>query len=197
MISELKFEGFIMYDPLLSLGPGIGEPYPSSYWAANAGNAPEDDGQLTKQIDVDVAIIGAGYTGLSAAYHLAKEHHIEAVVLEANQTGWGCSGRNGGFALKAAGRLSYQKMISRYGEVVAQEMFSEMFEGLERLRDLIKTENIDCDQQPDGHLWVAHKRRMMQVIESEAKFLRKQFNYEVDILSVSDLQQSHFISTEA
>ncbi len=186
-----------MYDPLLSPGPGVGEPYPDSYWADTAGPAPEDEGQLNTVIDTDVVIIGGGYTGLSAAYHLAKNHHIEAVVLEANKTGWGCSGRNGGFALKAAGRLSYQKMISRYGDKVAHAMFDEMFEGLDRLRSLIKTEKIDCDQQSDGHLWVAHKSRMMNVIESEAEFLRKQFNYDVDILSADDLKQQHFISNEA
>ncbi|MEH6576832.1 MAG: FAD-binding oxidoreductase [Amphritea sp.] len=186
-----------MYDPLVSPGPGTGTPYPDSYWADTAGMAPQDDGPVSADMDVDVAIIGGGYTGLASAYYLAHEHNIQAVVLEANSTGWGCSGRNGGFALKAGGRLSYQKMIKRYGETMAKGMFAEIFEGLERVRGLIKDENIDCDQQDDGHLWVAHRPRMMDVINSEARFLKDTFNYETDILSSEDLKQAHFSSDEA
>ncbi|MBA6365363.1 FAD-binding oxidoreductase, partial [Colwellia sp. BRX8-8] len=89
-----------MYDPLHDKSPGCGAPYPKSYWAENADvetNAPASDGQINQDVDVDVAIIGAGYTGLSCALHLAREHGIKAHVLEANQTAWGCSGRNAGF----------------------------------------------------------------------------------------------------
>ena len=85
-----------MYDPLLDPHPDQGQPLPNSYWAAHSGAAPADDGQLQQDLTVDVAIIGAGYTGLSCAYHLATEHGVKAVVLEANQTAWGCSGRNAG-----------------------------------------------------------------------------------------------------
>ena len=186
-----------MYDPLVSSGPGTGAAYPDSYWSDTAGPPPVDDGPVCADQEVEVAIIGAGYTGLSAAYHLAAEQGIEATVLEANATGWGCSGRNGGFALKAGGRLSYQKMIKRYGEPTARGMFNEIYDGLARVRGLIQDHNIDCDQQDDGHLWVAHRPRMMQVIESEACFLKQNFDYEVDILSADDLRQQHFNSDEA
>jgi len=82
-----------MYDPLHDLSPGCNEAYPESYWANVSGIAPEHDGAVIADLDVDVAIIGAGYTGLSCALHLAREHGIKAHVLEANQTAWGCSGR--------------------------------------------------------------------------------------------------------
>ena len=90
--------------------PGQHQPYPESYWAAHSEGAPEDDGVLCGDLRVDVAIIGAGYTGLSAAYHLATVHGVKAVVLEANQTAWGCSGRNAGFVLKSSGRKPYAQM---------------------------------------------------------------------------------------
>ena len=186
-----------MYDPLVSADPGNGAAYPDSYWAATAGPAPECDGPVQADKEVEVAIIGGGYTGLSAAYYLAAEQGIEATVLEANATGWGCSGRNGGFALKAGGRLSYQKMIRRYGETTARRMFNEIYDGLARVRGLINDHQLDCDQQPDGHLWVAHRPRMMRVIESEARFLKQSFDYEVDILTPEQLEQEHFISDEA
>ncbi len=79
------------YDPLVSPGPGQGKQYAPTYWAATAGAAPPDDGPVTQDIDVDVAIIGGGYTGLAAALFLAREHGIKAVVLEANKVSWGCT----------------------------------------------------------------------------------------------------------
>lgn len=185
-----------MYDPLVSSDPG-GLSYPDSYWVDTAGDAPADDGPVQADFDVEVAIIGGGYTGLSAAYYLASEHGVETAVLEANGSGWGCSGRNGGFALKAGGRLSYQKMIKRYGETMARRMFDEIFEGLDRVRGLIKDEELGCDRQPEGHLWVAHRPRMMDVIRSEAGFLKDFFNYDVDILSADELKAQHFSSDEA
>ncbi|WP_274620729.1 FAD-dependent oxidoreductase [Colwellia maritima] len=87
-----------MYDPLIDDSPGCGVAHTHSYWAdisgAKSDNKPEDDGQLVQDITVDVAIIGAGYTGLSCALHLAREQGLKAHVFEANQTAWGCSGRN-------------------------------------------------------------------------------------------------------
>ncbi|WP_421867716.1 NAD(P)/FAD-dependent oxidoreductase [Motiliproteus sp.] len=186
-----------MYDPLISAGPGNGEPHTPSYWAASAGPEPQDDGPINSDRTVEVAIIGAGYTGLAAGLYLAREQGIEACVLEANRTGWGCSGRNGGFALKAGGRLSYQKMIKRWGEPMARRVFDEIVEGLDRVRDLIRTENIDCDAQPEGHLWVAHRPEMLQQIESEARFLRDHFGYRAEVLSASDLVSNHFSGDEA
>ena len=79
-----------MYDPLHDKSPGCGVEYPKSYWAENAdvqNNAPQDDGEISQDIDVDVAIIGAGYTGLSCALHLARDHGIKAHVLEPNSLG--------------------------------------------------------------------------------------------------------------
>lgn len=187
----------MMYDPLISSGPGCGAPLPDSYWADTAGKPPEDDGPVTTDMTVDVAIIGGGYTGLSAAYHLVKEHGIEAAVLEANTTGWGCSGRNGGFALKAGGRMSWQKAVRRFGVAQAREMFTEIYAGLDRVRGLIKDEGIDCDHQPEGHIWVAHRGRMMDAIRSEQQFLRSTFDYETDVLSAGELAEQHFISDEA
>ena len=74
-----------MYDPLVNAHPGIGAPHSSSYWVDTAGIAPQDDGPVSGPLDVEVAIIGGGYTGLSCALHLAREYGIRAVVLEANQ----------------------------------------------------------------------------------------------------------------
>jgi monoamine oxidase len=116
----------MMYDPLHDKSPGCGKKYPDSYWADVSTNMPVDDGQVKQDIDVDVAIIGAGYTGLSCALHLAREHGIKAHVLEANNTAWGCSGRNAGFILKSSGRKSYTQMSNQWGEELMRGNYIEM-----------------------------------------------------------------------
>ena len=60
------------YDPVADEGPGHNREYCPTYWIDTAGPAPEDDGPVVADMDVDVAIIGSGYTGLSAAIHLAR-----------------------------------------------------------------------------------------------------------------------------
>ena len=126
-----------MYDPLHDKSPGCGEAYPDSYWAKTSGDAPENDGTLEQDIDVDIAIIGAGYTGMSCALHLAREHGIKAHVLEANQTAWGCSGRNAGFILKSSGRKSFSVMQKQWGEEVMRGIYREMSAGVDTVNQLI------------------------------------------------------------
>ena len=103
------------YDPLVSPTPGHGNAYAPTYWVGTAGAPPDDDGPVRGDMDVDVAIVGSGFTGLSAALFLAREHGIRATVLEANQTAWGCTSRNGGQGQNASGRLYRSQWIARWG----------------------------------------------------------------------------------
>lgn len=179
-----------MYDPLHDRSPGQGQPYPASYWAAHSGSAPADDGACTQDIDVDVAVIGAGYTGLSAAYHLATEHGVHALVLEANQTAWGCSGRNAGFVLRSSGRKPYAQMQKQWGEAVMRGVYHEFNAGLDRVRQLISL-GIDCDQQEPGYLRMAHKPSMVATLQAQARLLEHTFGAEVELLSRSAVHQRY------
>jgi pyruvate/2-oxoglutarate dehydrogenase complex dihydrolipoamide dehydrogenase (E3) component len=93
-----------MYDPLTDTEIGTNLAYPSSYWADHTATAIQT-APLQHDLSSDIVVIGAGYTGLSCAYQLAKRFKREVTVLEANQAGWGCSGRNAGFVLRGSGRL--------------------------------------------------------------------------------------------
>jgi len=179
-----------MYDPLHDISPGCGEKYPDSYWANVSTGMPENDGQVKQDIEIDVAIIGAGYTGLSCALHLAREHGIKAHVLEANKTAWGCSGRNAGFILKSSGRKSYTQMSSQWGEEVMRGIYGEMRAGVETVNALI-SEGIDCDQQSSGFIKVAHKPKAMAELISLAQLQKKMFGYDVEILSKNDVRQQY------
>jgi glycine/D-amino acid oxidase-like deaminating enzyme len=185
-----------MYDPLHDKSPGCDEQYPNSYWADVAGAAPEDDGQLNQDIDVDVVIIGAGYTGLSCALHLAREHGIKATVLEANQSAWGASGRNGGFILKSSGRKPYATMQKQWGEEVMRGIYDEMCAGVDTVKSLIR-EGIDCDQQEAGYIRVAHKPSMFKELISAAKLQQEMFGYDVQVLSRDDLHQQYMADQNA
>jgi len=189
-----------MYDPMLDNSPGCGNEYPSSYWADISGrnkvNKPEDDGQLEQDIDIDVAIIGAGYTGLSCALHLAREHGIQAHVFEANQTAWGCSGRNAGFILKSSGRKPYSTMQKQWGEEVMRGIYNEMCAGVDTVNSLI-SEGIDCDQQEAGYIKVAHKPSMFKSLQAQAKLQQQMFSYDVQVLSKQELHQGFMADENA
>ena len=179
-----------MYDPLHDESPGQGEPYPQSYWAQHSGAAPLDDGKIEHDIDVDVAIIGAGYTGLSCALHLARNYGIKAHVLEANQTAWGCSGRNAGFILKSSGRKSYIAMQKAWGNQVMREVYGEMQSGVALVKSLIN-EGIDCQQQSPGYLKVAHKNNKLNELIQLAKLQQEMFGEDVEVLSKQQVRQQY------
>ena len=180
----------MLYDPLHDKAPGTGEPYPKSYWAQTIETSEIGEGKLIQDLDVDVAIIGGGYTGLSCALHLGKEHKINAVVLEANQTAWGCSGRNAGFILKSSGRKSYTQMAQKWGEEVMRGIYSEMNAGVETVKSLI-AEGIECDKQPPGFIKVAHKPSEMNNLVALAKLQQQMFGYDVEVLSKTDVRQTY------
>ncbi len=174
------------YDPLLDATPGQGRDYAPTYWVGTAGEPPGDDGPVTQDMDADVVIIGSGFTGLTTAIFLAQEYGIKATVLEANRTAWGCSTRNGGQAQCASGRLKRSQWISRWGLDTALKMHRECVEGMENFKELIK--DIDCDPQPGGHLYIAHRPKVMPALEKEAALLRDTFGYNARILDADTVR---------
>ncbi len=184
-----------LYDPLAAPTPGHGQDYAPTYWAASAGPEPDHDGPVAADIDVDVAIIGSGFTGLACALFLAREHGIKATVLEANRLAWGCTSRNGGQAQAASGRLSRSQWIARWGADVAQRMHREILDGFDTFKALIA--EIDCDAQPGGHLYIAHKPSALEKLKAEAEVLRDVFNYPVSILTRAELHQTYLRDAEA
>jgi len=183
------------YDPLVDNTPGHGRDYAPTYWIDTAGEVPADDGPVCGDMDVDVVIIGSGYTGLTTAIHLAEKYGIKATVLEANRSSWGCSTRNGGQAQCASGRLKRSQWIQRWGVDTAIKMHEECLDGMATFKDLIK--DIDCEPQPGGHLYVAHRERMMPILEKEAKLLRGTFNYDAQILDAQTLASQYVDDKEA
>jgi glycine/D-amino acid oxidase-like deaminating enzyme len=111
------------------------------------------------------------------------------VVLEANQVAWGCSSRSGGQGQNASGRLKRSQWIARWGRDVALKLDAEIREGFETFRSL--TQRIDCDATDGGHLYVAHRPKMVPVLARECAVMREVFGYGTRMLSAQELQLDH------
>jgi glycine/D-amino acid oxidase-like deaminating enzyme len=138
-----------------------------SYWLTTQDYTPNQG--LLGKIDVDVVVIGGGFTGLSTAYHLKKaEPGLKVALLEAQVIGFGASGRNGGFSMTKMGMMHSLTAI-RFGreKTAAAHHYAER--AVAYTRELIETLGIDCDYEHTGFLWVAtaekFKRRLYKEIE--------------------------------
>jgi glycine/D-amino acid oxidase-like deaminating enzyme len=130
---------------------------------------------LSGDIETDVAIIGAGFTGLSAAYHLAHEHGIAAVVLERAHPGWGASGRNAGFCCMGSAKLPWKTMIARYGLGEARRFWRSQRASVELVDELIAREAIDADKTGRGELSLAHTAARVPGMKEDAAFMAATF----------------------
>jgi len=128
----------------------------------------------------DVAVVGAGFTGLSAARTLAQRR-IGVVVLEAESIGWGASSRNGGMVLTGLKR-SVEELRQKYGEQAARRMFAASLASIDCVERIVKEENIACDLERCGHLEVAWKKSHFDRFCRSAKILEKEFNYHVEVV---------------
>ncbi len=125
---------------------------------------PEQQGDL----QVDVAIIGGGFTGASAALHLA-DAAVSVAVCEAETPGWGASGRNGGFCCLGGSKLSYKAMCRRYGEASAQAYSEAEGDAVQLVESLLDRYGIDVDQHSKGETQLAHSRRAMEALRRNAE----------------------------
>jgi len=147
--------------------------YPNSYYAATAKKtAPLV--RLDGDMSCDVCIIGAGYTGLSAALHLAEQGY-RPIVLEAERIGWGASGRNGG-QLGTTLRKSQDELEALYGLETTHALWDLAKDSVDTVKDLIERYEIECDLTP-GLLHAAWKRRDADWLEEDVHHMREEYGY--------------------
>ena len=141
----------------------------ASYYAASATPSPERPA-LLEEVQCDVCVVGAGFTGISAALHLAEKGH-RVVVLEAARIGFGASGRNGGQIVNSYSR-DMDVIESRYGSETARALGDMAFEGNRIIRERIARYAIDCDLK-EGNLFAAcNAKQMKGLIEHKALWER-------------------------
>ncbi|MDQ7248759.1 NAD(P)/FAD-dependent oxidoreductase [Dongia sedimenti] len=159
-----------------------------SWWRDSVGAPPAEYAPLQGDVETEVAIIGGGYTGLSAAYHLAKEHGIKAVVLERATPGWGASGRNGGFCCMGGSKLGWKKIITTYGLEEARAFYHAQAESVGLVAGLLEAEGIDADRTESGDVALAHRESMVAELATDAKFMANAFGARHSLLDRDDLK---------
>lgn len=146
---------------------GTGD-HTGSYYAASANPAPLRP-ELIGAHEVDIAVLGAGYSGLSTALHLAEKGYKVAVV-EGARIGWGASGRNGGQIVNGL-NASLQTIGKRYGQDTANFVAGLVTEGGDIIRERVATYGIQCDLKP-GNVFAALTDAHLRELEARLRLWR-------------------------
>jgi gamma-glutamylputrescine oxidase len=158
----------------------------SAFYAASADAALAFP-PLAGDTSADVAIIGGGYTGLSAALHLA-ERGVDVALVEAQRVGWGASGRNGG-QLHSGQRMDQDYLEQIVGLYAAKELWKMAEEAKALFHELRQRHAIDCEWRP-GLIEAVHKKRLIPREREYVERLHTVYGYEpaswLDRAGVSD-----------
>ncbi len=155
-----------------------------NYWLTTAEFPKVDDSRPIPEV-VDVAVIGAGFTGLSAARTLAQRG-AKVAVLESETIGWGASSRNGGMVLTGM-KLGVNQLISMYGRELTQRMYAASLATIDCVEKIIAEEKIDCDFSRCGHLEVACKQKHFDDYARQAEVIAREFRHELRVVQKGEL----------
>jgi glycine/D-amino acid oxidase-like deaminating enzyme len=167
-----------------------------SYWEETAGDRKLAAQPLASDERCDVAVIGGGFTGLSAALHLARDFGIDVRVLEAGHIGWGASGRNGGFCSVGGTKLSIQAQLNRFGGDETRRYYQSQVDAIELVRELGREEAIDFQLQGDGEMTVAQSPRAFRALGAEAELQRRALGLDVSLLSREEFLERGYASPQ-
>ncbi len=151
-------------------------------------NPPE---QLPKH--VDILVVGAGFSGLSAALTLARAGR-QVLVVDADAVGHGCSSRNGGQIGPSFHKLGLDGLTQHYGRAKAEAILRESMQSLQWLRAFIKAESIDCDLQNNGRFKGAHSEAALREMTQECADLERITGQR--FLTVSEQDQHRYIGSD-
>lgn len=138
-------------------------PFDTTLWFATAASAPTTQ-RLQEQIQADVCIVGAGFTGLTTALELAREG-MRVVLLEAQEAGFGGSGRNAGHCTPTFSYYSLPKLRKMLGEPWAERLIERQTRANDRVKYMISRYNIDCEWVQNGYVMGALRPGAMAGIE--------------------------------
>jgi glycine/D-amino acid oxidase-like deaminating enzyme len=159
-------------------------PQEHNYWLTTADFPMPEPRPLPDRIDV--AVIGAGFTGLSAARTLAKRG-AKVAVLESETIGWGASSRNGGMVLTGL-KLGVNQLISKYGRELTRRMYAASLESIDSVEQIIREEGIICDFSRCGHLEVACKRKHFDDYARQVEVIAREFSHKLRVVQKDELR---------
>ncbi|MDX2423702.1 MAG: FAD-binding oxidoreductase [Amphritea sp.] len=165
--------------------------YRPSYYVASANVSP-DYSPLRGEEEADVCIIGAGYTGLSAALHLAEKGY-SVTLLEGETVGWGASGRNGGQVCQGH-NMGHAELTKKMGRAAADALWQSSLASVELVKTLIAEHQINCDLK-QGVMHVAAKPKHVGEIRESVAYKQKVLGYD-KIRFVDDDEVQAMLGTE-
>lgn len=169
------------FDPKIPVG---------SYWEDSAPPLAVDTPPLAGEETCEVAVIGGGYTGLSAALHLARDHGIDVRVLEAAQPGWGASGRNGGFCCLGGTKVPFSTLVRRHGDQEARRFARAQREAIDLVAELSQSEGFDIEASGEGDIQIAHEPRRVAELKADGEFMRDVHGLDCRFHAKEELRQA-------
>jgi glycine/D-amino acid oxidase-like deaminating enzyme len=156
-----------------------------NYWLTTV-EMPKIDTAQEMPASTEVAVIGAGFTGLSAARTLAKKG-ARVVVIESETVGWGASSRNGGMVLTGM-KLGVNQLISMYGRERTQQMYAASLKSIDCVEGIVREEQIDCNFSRCGHLEVACKQKHFDDYARQAEVIDREFQHRIRVVPKNQLR---------
>ncbi len=141
---------------------------------------------LDTDVSCDVAIVGGGFTGLSAALHLA-ERGVDVVLLEAHHIGWGASGRNGGFCCLGGAMVDDATLDKRFGVAGRRDYRHAERDAIGTVEGLIERFDIDGDRHSQGETELAHDAKHVSELDAIARRAQENYGVDTQVLSQSQL----------
>lgn len=155
-----------LYEPM-AYGP---DPIAESFWPTTVERCPEH-APLSGEVRAEVAVIGAGFTGLNTALSLAEAGR-DVVVLEAEQPGWGASGRNGGFCCLGGAKAGPSTLLRRFGETQTAAYYQAERAAVDHVAALLERHDIAADTHSDGETLLAFRPADIRVLNGLAEEMR-------------------------
>ncbi|MGB3178672.1 MAG: FAD-binding oxidoreductase [Albidovulum sp.] len=161
-------------------------PVAECYWDTTIAR-PNRSAPLAGDVTAEVAVLGGGYTGLTAALHLAQAG-ANVALLEANGIGWGASGRNGGFACLGGSKASEAGLLRRFGPSAMATWHQAQMDAVGLVGDLLSRHAIDADAHShQGETVMAHRPKDFVAMRTEAAELQLAYDVPVDVIGPSEL----------
>jgi gamma-glutamylputrescine oxidase len=142
-----------------------------SFWA----DEPDERScpSLQGAVQAEVAVVGGGFAGLSAAYHLVRERPgLDVVLLEGSRAGCGASGRNTGMLGPRVGGM-LKDLCRKFGEDEGRRLYQYSLDSVTQVKELIRGEGLACDLEDTAQVKVAVTRRQAAGLQAEARLLEK------------------------
>lgn len=167
-----------------------------SYWEATGSDLGVKARTLRGSHSCDVAVIGGGYTGLSAALHLARDYDVDVRVLEAGHFGWGASGRNGGFCCVGGTGVSRSDTVRMWGIESARDYYRSQVEAVELVRQIAEEEGIDYQACGAAEVEVAHTARAFDRLKDDHVLLSSTLGMNSQIVVADEFSERYYDSPQ-